>query len=78
MKPATKPVEPLAGINLGLELTALLLAVLLSVSVLAKASEPQPGRSVTAREGRRVEKVDTDQKARTEMAEMLRDMARHD
>jgi hypothetical protein len=79
VKPTTNRVEELAGINWGLELTALLLAALLAVPVLSKADGPKPGRSVAAGEGlRRVEKVDGNQKALSETDEILRDMALHD
>ena len=77
MKPTTNPVEHLAGINRGLELTALLLAAVLAVSVLSKMDVPKPERSVTAGEGlRRGEKVDENQKSRSD--EILQDMAIHD
>jgi hypothetical protein len=79
VKPTTNRVEELAGINRGLELTALLLTALLAVSVLSKADGPKPGRAVAAGEGlRRVEKVDRNQKALSEIDEILRDMALHD
>jgi hypothetical protein len=77
VKPTTDRVEHLAGINRGLELTALLLAAVLAVSVLSKVDGPKLGRSATAGEGlRRVEKVDGNQKSRSD--EILRDMAIHD
>jgi hypothetical protein len=77
VKPTTNHVEPLAGINRGLELTAFLLAALLAVSVLSKADGPKPGRSITVKLSQ-VEKVDGNQKARSETDEILRDMALHD